>query len=491
MRANDLFDAFEALDTEMVYEAHAVSVTRRNFSRRTLVAAAIVLLLIGFAVIYGVFLAPVSAVYLDSRESAVITLNSRERVLSAGDDPALSGGSAQEAVAASVREMIDSGALSEEENTLILGMYRLSEKTQEQLLKTVQNVFTESRFHGAIICLPCSESGGKAAVVDLLMQLDDSLDLNDLSRLGANDLNLLLHRYEPDGVQLLGEPNKRADTAKPAKKKPSDIPAEPETQIVGSPAANGSEQMQTGISSVPQPTASASAVSEQPQPTPADPPTIAPTEKPTAQKQTAPTESQTASPTAKPTAQPTEGSTESDRPTHLIADIPYVEIICSANTFGKKIAYEQLSHTDKTTNLDGYTEQNKSRLITQDNRLTIIRSWRDLSYLEAVAYDEGNDALADYLEEVEKLISPDHLFFRDYALVIGVCYFDDYRYNVDLDIESIQINGNTAYVWVQSTYPSNLISDTIPLLHTNYVAAKVGKNDLEDIDTLKLVFTKQ
>lgn len=208
MKAQELLKAFEALDSEMLYAARADHMKKRRSFGKLPIAAAIVLLLISTAVLYGIFIAPASMVYLDSRESVTVSLNSRKNVLSANHDHQLDGRSAEYAVESITREMLDTGAINEAENTLILGTQKQSEKDREALLESVRNVFTESRFHGAIISLSCSDTGAKAEVINRLSGAVDSFSADSLRDLSANDLNLLLHDYKvSEDMELIGVPS--------------------------------------------------------------------------------------------------------------------------------------------------------------------------------------------------------------------------------------------------------------------------------------------
>ncbi len=188
----------------------------RRSLRKPLIAAAVVLLILGVALIYGIYLTPSAAMYLDSRESVTLTLNSRGNVLSDSGHPDLRGQSAKKAVAAITLEMLDSGAIDEDENTLILGAEKLSQQAQATLLDTVLKTFLERRFRGAIVCLPCTGSGAKAAVIDLLVNADIGFTADSLRALSANDLNLLLHEYKVNGAQMVGKPSESGYIGKDA-----------------------------------------------------------------------------------------------------------------------------------------------------------------------------------------------------------------------------------------------------------------------------------
>lgn len=219
MKAHDLLNAFESLDTELLYAARAEEPKKRRSLGKLPIAAAIVLLLLSTAVLYGIFIAPAATIFLDSRESVTVSLNSRGNVLSAKGYPQLDGEPSAVAVEAITRDMLDSGAINENENTLVLGTQKQSEKDRELLLESVKNVFTESRFHGAIISLSCSDTGAKAEVIDRLCDAVDSFTADSLRDLSANDLNLLLHDYEvSEEMELIGSPSEGMYIGKAAAK---------------------------------------------------------------------------------------------------------------------------------------------------------------------------------------------------------------------------------------------------------------------------------
>ncbi|MBQ9515709.1 MAG: hypothetical protein IJR57_06325 [Ruminococcus sp.] len=218
MKAQDLMNAFESLDSELLYAAHAEQHKKRSFGKLP-IAAAILLMLISGAVLYGVFVAPVSTIWLESRESVTITLNSRGKVLSASGYTGLDGKSAEYAVGYIVRDMIDSGALDEDENSLMIGTRKISEDVADAVFDSVQDVFAQSRFHGATISMPCSGNGVRYDIVELLADMIEGLSAESLRGQSVNDLNLLLHEYGVgDGVTFSGEPSEGMYIGKAAAK---------------------------------------------------------------------------------------------------------------------------------------------------------------------------------------------------------------------------------------------------------------------------------
>ena len=192
---------------------------RRSFPiRRLAIAAAIVLTMIGAAVIYGIFVAPASQICLDSRESVTITLNSRGKVLSAPGYPELNGESAEEAVKAIAGEMIRSGSLTAEDNTLILGVSDNASLTPRQLADCAQETFDKEAFYGCILALAFGkntnvryrQSPSRTCLIELLHSYDSSLSVESLKALSGNSLCLLLKDIRSDRLFITGTPSESA-----------------------------------------------------------------------------------------------------------------------------------------------------------------------------------------------------------------------------------------------------------------------------------------
>lgn len=192
---------------------------RRPFPiRRVAIAAAIALTMIGAAVIYGIFVTPVSQICLDSRESVTITLNSRGNVLSAPGYPELNGRSAENAVTAIAEDMIGSGALTADENTLIIGVSDKAAITPQQLADRVQEVYDKKGFNGCLVTLSFEkntdetyhQSASRAYLIDLMHSYDSSLTADNLKALSSNDLCLLLKDKKSDGFVITGTPSESA-----------------------------------------------------------------------------------------------------------------------------------------------------------------------------------------------------------------------------------------------------------------------------------------
>ena len=482
-------------------ESSAPFIIRR---RRPLIAAAIALMLLSVGIIYGIFLSPASTVYLDSRESAAITLNSRGRALSDGYD----GMTAREAVAAVTREMLDSGALDEDENTLIIGASKLSEEAQAALLDTVQNVFAESRFHGAIICLPGSDQGAKSAVIGLLADAVDSFGANDLKHLSANDLNLLLHEYGvSEGVTLSGVPSESGYIGKDAAEKRARENSQLDkteisvtylpyrgmlvylVRIIGEDraeaffinAASGAietalrttrgkleQEIRAEVKAVSLPNYESptvrSAVAVVPQKTVVS--TVAVDTQPTTLPETvAPTFNVPVAPSAEP-------ATES------------APIITDNGSYGTPIPFTQLWMSDEVEEIDGVDES------TTEHQLYIIGSVKELLRCYYLAESDGCSTLQYYLSTLENSGEYSDLFFRDNAIVIAACYFSDDMYSVSPNIDAIERKDDTLYVAVHCCYQATNFNHQAPLLHKDFVSAQVSKSDIQNIDAYQLALIK-
>ena len=200
MRAEDLFNAFDELDAELLYDAHAKPQRKQSVMRRMAIAASLVILTVAAFVIYGLFAAPASYIYLDSSESMTVTLNAHGRVLSVKADSdsyeKLNGQPFDEAAAVLIADMVGSGSISRDENTLIVGADRLSPQDREALDAAVTGALARCDFDTAVISMTChadsaDRSPSVSRIIDLLCEHDRSLDRRSLSRLNATDLALL------------------------------------------------------------------------------------------------------------------------------------------------------------------------------------------------------------------------------------------------------------------------------------------------------------
>ncbi len=470
------------------------AVQNRSFlrSRRFAIAAAVVLLTISTMVLYGIFIAPASAVYLESRESVTVVLNSRGKVLSATNYPELSGRSAEEAVRAVAKDMLNSGALSADENTLILGVDRVSEPMLAKLTEIVEEFFTKSRFHGAIVSLPCTDSGAKAAVIDLLTRLDDSLTRERLQMLSAHALNLLLHKFRTDGVVLIGVPTESITHTFIPQQENNDrrIPTEqPQAAI---PTAPQSSSTPSSVDSFPAQNA--------PQPTALTDATQ--TTQANAQGDSA-TEIQTTAPTEIPSAAVTEAPSEAEIPSLSVA-VPYSDLMspslpdnaASPNDIeGRAIPFTaiQNSYQHRMNYSDVVPAVKKADIIAAGRKDSIVMMLT--SYVDFVTLAGANadvSGIGDYVTRMAEENGIDEAFFRENALIM-VFYISDtaYRFAIEEDaISEIKLSGDTAYVRLsriirpESPYTAPLFEYDV---YRAVVSAKIKKSELKEIAHLRLI----
>ena len=202
MRAEELFDAFDELDAELLYDAHAKPQRKQYVIRHMAIAASFVLLIAVSFVIYGVFVSPASHIYLDSREHMTVTVNSRGRVLSvnaaSGRFSRLNGMRIEKAASELIAEMVTNGSINRDENTLIIGADNLSSEDRDALFTAASDTLAQYDFAPAVITVTCHNSNDTAEaspairrMIDLLCDRDSSLDRRALSKLCVNDLALL------------------------------------------------------------------------------------------------------------------------------------------------------------------------------------------------------------------------------------------------------------------------------------------------------------
>ena len=223
MNAEALFSAMEGLDADMLYEARAESRPEPRTVHRIVASAAVFVLLVSAALIYGLFVRPCGHVYLDSLESVELTLNARGRVLSVmsqgHDRSAQSGCTAAEAIKNILPQMLSDGSLNGDENTLIIGMDGMGYDLADELADAASGVFDEYSFKASVVTVCCDgvdqgphPSPAMASVADRLSGMSESLAPNSLVGLSANDLNLLYSESElsADDIKVTGEPSDSA-----------------------------------------------------------------------------------------------------------------------------------------------------------------------------------------------------------------------------------------------------------------------------------------
>ena len=198
----------------------AEEVNRRPFPiKRVAIAAVIVLTMIGAIAVYGIFVAPTSQICLDSRESVTVTLNSRGKVLSADRYSTLVGKTAEKAIETIVKEMIDDGMLSKDENTLIVGISGNGTISPDLAAECVNDAYEDSGFDGCTIAMSIhkdfeakrQKSMARACIINLLNTYEPSLSVENLSDLSVNELGLLLVKtIHNNDIVVTGAPSESA-----------------------------------------------------------------------------------------------------------------------------------------------------------------------------------------------------------------------------------------------------------------------------------------
>lgn len=224
MKANAYSTAIEKIHapSSAVEDALKYAKSRKRDKRKLLpigIAAAVAAAVLGMVLIYGVFVAPRSQIILDSRESVTVTLNSRDRVLSAKGYPALGGKPAEEAIGIIVNEMIGDKMLTKDENTLIVGTSGSADLSPRQAAEYIDGAFDDAGFDGCTIAIavesgaktPHGQSATRACIVNLLNSYDPSLSVGNLSNLSTNELGLLLVKnIHNDDIVITGAPSESA-----------------------------------------------------------------------------------------------------------------------------------------------------------------------------------------------------------------------------------------------------------------------------------------
>ena len=200
----------------LIEKARAIPLQKaesRRIPRRSLwIAAAVMLIVLGAAVIYGVYIAPSSSIYLESGESLMITLNSRRRVLSAGRFSELIGQSYEDAVSCITEDMIARHTVTEKENSLIIGLSGGIVSESDSVTESAVEAFDRSGLDGCVVTIPCEDSDPKTVLCDILSAEDTSMKTAELKSLSVNDLCILLSgsdRQHSD-ITVTGTPSQSA-----------------------------------------------------------------------------------------------------------------------------------------------------------------------------------------------------------------------------------------------------------------------------------------
>ncbi|MBQ6153344.1 MAG: hypothetical protein IJJ15_06325 [Ruminococcus sp.] len=218
MKSQDLFSAIENIDSELLYDARASHIPKIYILKRAAIAAAVVLILLTSILIYANFVMPVSTIDLESGSSVMLTVNARGNILSVVSDhkefSQTQGKPATQAVEMIIRRMIETGNLSEDENTILIST---DKELRQDVEDTVRHTFDEEHFSGCEISVEMKKedlssdvpSPAKSALIDILTQNSDCFTFDSLTDLSVNELCLLLKEADinDDSLHTLAEPS--------------------------------------------------------------------------------------------------------------------------------------------------------------------------------------------------------------------------------------------------------------------------------------------
>lgn len=203
-----------AVDNALRYAYSGVrSETRRTIPfKRLAIAASIVIIAVGIWAIYGMFIMPTSVITLDSRESVTITLNSRGNILSADSYSELSGKSASSSVSAITEDMLNRNVLSEDENTVLVGISGTAQQNAAQIADSITDTFDAHHFDGCCITVIGEDADPKLSLIRTMEDDDPALSGEELRKLSVNDLCLLMLNsgVRSDTVLVSGTPSESA-----------------------------------------------------------------------------------------------------------------------------------------------------------------------------------------------------------------------------------------------------------------------------------------
>ena len=198
-------------------------------------AAALILIVSGFLIYDNA--ASDTVIELDVNPSIALNTTRKGKVLSAtagnteGEqvlkDMKLKGSDLNVAMNALLGSMIRNGFVTEAKNSILVSIENRNDKRSAELkarlLGNVYAAMEENSIHGAVLCQVVAndnrlkalakENGvslGKAALVDILVQQDSTLDFAELCKLSINDLSLLIENKDaaPQEMAVSGKASK-------------------------------------------------------------------------------------------------------------------------------------------------------------------------------------------------------------------------------------------------------------------------------------------
>ena len=215
---------------------------RKNKSsswKRFVAAAAMVALVFGGAGMYVQGNAVDSIIELDVNPSVELSVNKKERVVSAEalnedakvvlEDMDLKGADLDVAVNALIGSMLKHGYISELQNSILITVENddavKGKALEDRLVKEVNDMMKSSAIEGAILSQQIKEdaevkklaeelkvSAGKAALIEKITEKDTVLKKEDLRELDINELNLLMEskKIEVKDTQVVGKASDKA-----------------------------------------------------------------------------------------------------------------------------------------------------------------------------------------------------------------------------------------------------------------------------------------
>ena len=521
----------------------AISLSLRQTStdirhRSWILAVAAAVILIGAVLAYGIFVRHTFEITLDSRDSVEVTLNSRMKVLSASGYPDLIGESAEVALSSIVSGMLSSGALDEDSNTLIIGAKDLGAQALERMTDSALGAMKEKDFSGAIVCLPCSDRGAVADLIDLLSEAVDTFTPESLRGLSPNELNILLHEYVAGGgIELIGSPSQSGYIGEASAESRALLSSGHDagtTEIAFSVyhgrlvylvritdeayaaayyinAADGTieaavattapEQLDDAIRSLeagnPERTNEITDVSRSPSVISRDSAEASTLRYRTESTSTTqPTESETVSAvltapvgSAPTTVTPTQPSSHDDTAQSISADIPYGSILGESNIpergYVNDVTFTSFDSFMRRLNWDGasYSKSQVNEMGRQDGHIALYRCYDDL-----VADMEKTDPDSELYQYYARLVTEngiDEGFFNENAVVIVTYHTSSVYRNEQDSIDSVGVKDGTAYVTLMRKSATD--GDVKTTDHLMLVtAAQVKKADFKAVSSLKL-----
>ncbi len=222
MRAEELFNAFDDIDTELLYDARSYRRPKSKIIGLISIAAAVVLIVTVTIFVYSSYTKPVSYIWLESRSDVSLAVNNFGQVIeviSAEDKfNNVRGEPYEKAVSDITGLMIETSDINKDENTVLIGITDDKLYNDPGILNAAQKSFDEYEFAGSAVEVYCSKtehdnasliSPSKQALISKITCGSDTFDIQGMYELSVNDLNLIAHDMElsSDDLILSGAPS--------------------------------------------------------------------------------------------------------------------------------------------------------------------------------------------------------------------------------------------------------------------------------------------